>query len=256
MIFEYSYDFSELRQIAICAGNEILKIYNSTDFNIEIKKDKSPLTKADRLANVYICKKLKEIYPSIPILSEENEQIEYSERSHWNDCFIVDPLDGTKEFIKQNGEFTVNIAYVRKGKVLEGVVYAPVIKTLYFSQNGKSYKSVDGSKPISLPCTKSKTFKVVASRSHLSGKTLKFVEELKIKHPNAEVVHTGSSLKLCLVAEGNANIYPRLASTMEWDTAAAHAIVIGAGKNVYSVDTEKPLMYNKKELLNPHFVVR
>ncbi len=245
-----------LNEIVIGAGKEILKVYNSPDFDIEIKEDKSPLTKADKLANNFICKKLQELYPKIPILSEENDQLDYEQRKEWDACFIVDPLDGTKEFIKKNGEFTVNIAFAKYGRVVDGFVYAPVLNTLYYTEDGKSYKSVNGNEPTQLPLKeKQDNFKVVTSRSHLSGETLEFVETLKSKHSNLEMVSAGSSLKFCLVAEGSADIYPRLGPTMEWDTAAAHAVVENAGAKVLIHETNESLSYNKEDLLNPYFIV-
>jgi 3'(2'), 5'-bisphosphate nucleotidase len=247
------------------AGDAIMEVYN-TSFNVEFKEDKSPLTEADQRANTIINSFLKKT--PIPIISEENKQIDYKIRKDWDTCWIVDPVDGTKEFIKQNGEFTVNIALVHKGKPVLGVIYVPVIKTLYFANvtDGKAFKaelsnhntSIDSVIELSKPLKtklKSNTIEIVGSRSHMSKETLDFVDELKTLGKTVEIVSKGSSLKFCLVAEGNADIYPRFAPTMEWDTAAGQAICNAVGVDVISKETNKPLLYNKKDLLNPWFIV-
>jgi len=247
------------------AGEVIMQIYNS-EIEVEYKDDKSPLTEADKRANDIINSFLKPT--NIPIISEENKQINYSDRKHWNTCWIVDPVDGTKEFIKRNGEFTVNIALIEDNLPKLGVIYVPVIKTLYFADVVKrqAYKSVLISHDstieeiislASLLKTKppSNSVDVVGSRSHMSQETLDFVENLKSLGKNVSIVSKGSSLKFCLVAEGNADVYPRFAPTMEWDTAAGQAICNAVGVEVISEATKEPLLYNKENLLNPWFVV-
>ena len=257
-------DIKKIRQIAQHAGDEIMEIYQK-DFQIEYKDDKSPLTEADTKSNEIICKALIELYPTIPILSEENKEVIYEERKDWEYYWCIDPIDGTKEFIKKNDEFTVNIALIHKGIPMLGVVYAPAIDKMYSSKKDES-AFLNGER---LPLKqKEKEFTVVASKSHLSEETQSFIDDLKTQYPSLIAESKGSSLKLCMVAEGEADIYPRIAPTMEWDTAAAHAIVLEAGKNVYEYNEEvsaleylqfgskvKPMVYNKKNLLNPYFVV-
>ena len=248
------------------AGEAIMEIYDSV-FEIEYKDDKSPLTEADKKSNDIINGFLKPT--GIPIISEENKQIEYSKRKNWKQYWIVDPVDGTKEFIKRNGEFTVNIALVEKGTPLFGVIYVPASKTLYFGEvrHKKAYKASldlhDQSIEEVLNVTNtlkpkdqtSNKMQVVGSRSHMNQDTLDFVETLKAKGHEVEIVSKGSSLKFCLVAEGKADVYPRFAPTMEWDTAAGQAICNAVGVNVISQETQGPLLYNKENLLNPWFLV-
>jgi len=252
-------------QASLEAGKAILEVYSSDDFSVEIKGDDSPLTRADKNANDVINSYL--IKTPIPIISEENRQLDFSERKDWDTCWIVDPLDGTKEFIKRNGEFTVNIALIENGNPILGVIYVPVSKTLYFTSEdaSKAYKiSIDG--PITMeaifenaseikPQTeKHSLVKIVGSRSHLNDDTKTFISEIEARN-QVEIVSKGSSLKFCLVAEGEANIYPRFAPTMEWDTAAGQAICQAAGVKVIDNNTKKPLQYNKENLLNPYFLV-
>jgi 3'(2'), 5'-bisphosphate nucleotidase len=252
---------------AITAGEEILKIYKK-DFKIEFKDDKSPLTEADLASNKIIMDKLKQT--EIPIISEENKQIDYEVRKSWDQCWIVDPIDGTKEFIKKNGEFTVNIALVEKGVTKLGVIYVPVSKELYYTNSNKtkSYKTIisnedksfekllfketDIIQPKALDLSK---IKVVGSRSHMNEETLKYFENLKKQFQEVEIVSKGSSLKFCLVAEGKADVYPRFAPTMEWDTAAGQAICESVGLKVMDQSTQKPMLYNRKNLLNNYFLV-
>lgn len=250
---------------SIEAGEAIMKVYGSNEFNIEIKDDNSPLTIADKNANDVINSYL--ITTRIPIISEENKQAPYSERKVWDTCWIVDPLDGTKEFIKRNGEFTVNIALVTNGKPVLGVIYVPVFKTLYFSsESNKSYKiSLDttnvtadyilrNASEINPDSEINPPIKIVGSRSHLNDATKAFISEVENKNA-VEIVSKGSSLKFCLVAEGAAHIYPRFAPTMEWDTAAGHAICKGVGVKVIDQTTQKEMQYNKADLLNNYFLV-
>ncbi|NLP59241.1 3'(2'),5'-bisphosphate nucleotidase CysQ [Lutibacter sp. B1] len=262
------YEYQIAVEASVAAGNSIMKIYDK-DFHIDYKKDDSPLTEADQAANSIIMSYLEKT--GVPIISEENKQISYEERKKWTSCWIVDPLDGTKEFIKKNGEFTVNIALVINGLVEFGVIYVPATKTLYYGDVSKkcSYKktlekhflgakllseikSAEKIKPKSL---KDK-IRVVGSRSHMSDETVLFMNDLKENSDkHIEVVSKGSSLKFCLVAEGKADIYPRFAPTMEWDTAAGQAICKASGVEVISLETNKPMLYNKENLLNSWFKV-
>ncbi|MBT0881434.1 MULTISPECIES: 3'(2'),5'-bisphosphate nucleotidase CysQ [unclassified Campylobacter] len=239
----------EIINIALNAGRYALDIFNN-DFNIYYKNDKSPLTEADLVVNDYICKSLAQY--SIPIISEENKNIQYSVRKNWKYCWLIDPIDGTKEFINKNKEWTINIALIHNGQPILGVVYAPALKLLYNAQQNKgAYKN-----NVKLPLELNKnTYKIVASKSHLNDETKYFIDNIKT-NLDKEFISIGSSLKLCLVASGEADCYPRLAPTMEWDTAAAHIIVSESGKNVYNYHTLKPLKYNKENLLNPYFVAK
>lgn len=252
-------------QASIEAGNAIMEVY-AKEIDVEIKDDKSPLTQADKNANDVINSYL--IDTKIPIISEENKQLNYSQRKDWEYCWIVDPLDGTKEFIKRNGEFTVNIALIKNGTPLLGVIYVPVSKTLYYTSDNtsKSFKidlenedlTLDtifkNSKEINPTITNDKLVRIVGSRSHLNDDTKDFISKIE-KNKETEIVSKGSSLKFCLVAEGEADIYPRFAPTMEWDTAAGQAICQAAGVKVIDNNTNLPLKYNKENLLNPYFLV-
>lgn len=253
---------------AIAGGVEILEVYNNEETQVELKDDNSPLTQADNRSNDAIEARLADT--NIPILSEEGKSIAYSERSNWNTLWVVDPLDGTKEFIKRNGEFTVNIALVKNGEPILGVIYVPVAKDLYFAAQGLgsykigrvgSYTEVENLEGISnaakkLPIEQKRAFTVVGSRSHMNDETKAFIEKLEAEHGEAEILSRGSSLKICMVAEGNADVYPRFAPTMEWDTAAGHAIAKYAGFEMTLHDSNQPLRYNKEDLLNPWFIVQ
>lgn len=255
---------------ALKAGEEILKIYDdpASDFEIERKADNSPLTVADRKSNEIIMEFLQQT--PYPVISEENKMIPYDERRHWPVVWIVDPLDGTKEFIKRNGEFTVNIALIYEGRPALGVIYLPVKKILYYGtlQGGAFRADHVTHSTLTEPETLEKqamrlpvqrqdsSYVVVASRSHLSPETEAFVNQLKQQHPQVQLTSIGSSIKICLVAEGTADIYPRFAPTMEWDTAAGHALAKAAGKEMYREDGITPLEYNKENLLNPWFIVK
>lgn len=234
------------------AGIKILEVYNSEDFGVEEKGDHSPLTKADQLAHETIVEKLKET--ELPILSEEGAKIPYEERKEWEYFWMVDPLDGTKEFIKKNGEFTVNIALIHNQKPILGVVYAPVLDKLYFGGEGiGAFKSENMDPQVELKIIENENGakRIVASRSHLNEETKKYIEQYK----NAETVSMGSSLKFMLIADSEADIYPRFAPTMEWDTAAANAVLRGLNIEVINMDDNMPLRYNKENLLNPNFKV-
>lgn len=245
-------------QVAKQAGLAILEIYNSDDFDVQIKGDNSPLTKADLAAHNIIVSELEKQFTKIPCLSEESTGIEFEERRQWQSCFVIDPLDGTKEFIARNDEFTVNIALVVDGKPVLGVIYAPVLNTMYYAASGiGAFKQVGNSSPkgISVRHLQQKNgdnhFTVVASRRHGLDK----VETLCQNFASYDLTSRGSSLKMCLVAEGSADLYPRLALTSEWDTAAAQAIVEQAGGKILQLDFTD-MTYNQKEsLLNPFFLV-
>jgi len=250
---------------ALEAAKEILKIYHSDDFEVQLKSDDSPLTKADLVSHQLIESYLKPT--NIPILSEEGKDISFDERKDWNELWIVDPIDGTKEFIKRNGEFTVNIALIENHIPTLGVVYAPVLNQLYFSSKklGSFKLSVDLTdydvenlidSSVKLPLIREdKTYTIVASRSHLSKETLDFIEGIKKDKGDVHLISKGSSLKLCLVAEGSADCYPRFAPTMEWDTAAGQAICEHAGFRVIDWVTQQNLLYNRPKLLNNWFIV-
>ena len=251
-INNFELNIEDVLEIARKAGEEVLKIYNK-DFEVEYKDDKSPLTIADKISHNLIVEGLKKY--NLPILSEEGKNISYEERKKWELFWMIDPLDGTKEFVKKNGEFTINIALIYKNEPIFGVVYAPVLNWLYFNDNKNAYK-IENNKLIKLPFKRDNNkFIIVASRSHLNEETKKFIDSIKTDKQK-EFISIGSSLKLCLVAEGKADIYPRLAPTMEWDTAAADAIVRKVGKKVYQVENNLFLEYNKENLLNPIFLVK
>ncbi|GLB48649.1 3'(2'),5'-bisphosphate nucleotidase CysQ [Neptunitalea lumnitzerae] len=253
---------------SIVAGEKIMYIYDNEDFEVDFKSDDSPLTKADLASHNEIVAILENT--DIPVLSEEGKNIPYADRKGWEQLWIVDPIDGTKEFIKKNGEFTVNIALIENQKAVLGVIYVPVLKELYFSsvEHGafKCYDVTAFDKESledwiaasdKLPVDKGRTkFTVVASRSHLSPETEAFIEDLKKEHGEIDTISKGSSLKLCMVAEGEADCYPRFAPTMEWDTAAGQAICEHAGFEVIDYKTQKPMLYNREELLNNWFLVK
>lgn len=237
------------KEAALKAGEAIINIYESGDFSVEAKADDSPLTLADKASHNQIVAFLEKT--NIPILSEEGAKIPYEVRKDWEHFWMIDPLDGTKEFIKKNGEFTVNIALVNKTKVVLGVVFTPVLKEMFWAIAGKgAYK--DGNKlSVNEFSLTDSQLKVVASRSHLNDATQEFLDNLN----SPEVVSKGSSLKLLMVAEGEADLYPRYAPTMEWDTAAAQIVVEEAGGKVTIKDSESAVQYNKEDLLNPYFLV-
>jgi len=252
-------------QAAIEGGKAIMDVY-ATDFDVLTKKDDSPLTIADKNANAIINEYLETT--EIPIISEENKQLDYSERKEWRRSWMVDPLDVTKEFIKRNGDFTVNIALIEEGAPILGIIYIPVTKMLYFTSEdaSSSYKTViNPEKETSVeaiianatqifPSEKKNPLKIMGSRSHLNEATKDFISEIE-KEYTVDMVSRGSSLKFCVIAEGGAHMYPRFAPTMEWDTAAGHAICKAVGVEVIDQETQKPLRYNKKNLLNPYFLV-
>lgn len=253
----------------IAGGQRILEVYNSSDFDISLKDDDSPLTKADLAAN----KEIMSYLTSTPheVISEENKALPYAARKNWKSLWIVDPLDGTKEFIKRNGEFTVNIALLVEGKLQLGVIYVPVTRKLYFGNvEEQSAMIIEDVKDVFSSgeqiLAKAKEIKasesvneirVVGSKSHMNDETRNYVDRLRSQSEmDVTVLSRGSSLKLCMIAEGEADVYPRYAPTMEWDTAAGQAICEAAGAEVLQKDSGEPLQYNKEDLLNPHFIVK
>jgi 3'(2'), 5'-bisphosphate nucleotidase len=251
---------------ALEAGKAILNIYNTDDFGVELKGDNSPLTKADTASHNVIMSYLSKT--NIPVLSEEGKSIPYADRKNWTQLWIVDPIDGTKEFIKRNGEFTVNIALIENQRPELGVIFVPALGELYFStRSAGAFKvAVDVAtytiekiitKATKLPMERTdKTFTIVASRSHMSPETEMYVDEMREKHGDINLISKGSSLKLCMVAEGQADCYPRFAPTMEWDTAAGQAICEHAGFRVMDWETQEDMLYNREDLLNAWFLVK
>lgn len=246
------------------AGKAIMDIYEGEDLGVEYKEDASPLTRADRAAHHVIMRLLEPT--GIPVLSEEGKHMPFEDRSEWDELWIVDPVDGTKEFIKRNGEFTVNIALVRQGRVAGGVVFAPVLGHVYVGVVGEGAWRLEVSTGadvevawndrMALPMDiEQRPFTVVASRSHMSPETQAYVEEAKSIHGEVNLISKGSSLKLCMVAEGTADAYPRFAPTMEWDTAAGQAVCEAAGCDVIDQNTGEPMRYNREDLLNAWFLV-
>jgi len=250
------FDTDAVISLAQEAGKKILSIY-SQGFDVYEKADKSPLTEADLLSHKKIIKGLAHIAPDIPILSEESSKDEISNRLNWETYWLIDPLDGTKEFVKRNGEFTVNIALVHKHEPVFGVVHAPVLELTYWGGKNLGAHKVQDSKSNVIHIRKRPSdkadWKIVGSRSHQSDGFKSFIE----KYPGAEIISMGSSLKLCLVAEGGADLYPRLGLTSEWDTAASQAVVEAAGGQVLRMPEMTSLRCNENEssLLNPHFLV-
>lgn len=254
---------------AVMAGNAALEIYNK-DFSVTEKSDHSPLTLADTRSHEIICQALE---PSgVPVLSEEGADIAYSQRKHWQRLWIVDPLDGTKEFIKRNGEFTINIALIEDQAPVMGVIYVPVQSRLFYAMHGRGAWRTEIAHPadienisidalmeaavaVSARVDASRPYTIVGSRSHPTPEVGQFVEEKKRVYEQVAFISAGSSLKFCQVAEGRADIYPRFGPTMEWDTAAGHAIASAAGARVFRRDTGGELLYNKENLTNPWFVV-
>ena len=248
----------QLEAIARKAGAGILSVYESEDFDVESKGDGSPLTRADQTSHEIIVAGLSELTPEVPVVSEESGATEMDSRLGCETYWLVDPLDGTKEFIKRNGEFTVNIALIQRGQPVYGIVYAPVLDWCFYG--GREYGSwrVDGigKTPEKMLVSERAegTMTVVASRSHRGEAVDAFVASLSGQFGEPVVRSMGSSLKICLVATGEADVYPRLGPTCEWDTAAAHAVVLGAGGKVIDA-AGTPLVYSKPDILNPWFLV-
>lgn len=254
---------------ALCGGDEIVKIYE-TDFKVNYKDDKSPVTLADKNASEKIDSQLADF--GYPFLSEESEHANYEIRKNWNRYWLVDPLDGTKEFIKKNGEFTVNIALIENQIPIIGVIFSPILKDLYFAAKNYGAFKLSGKMliqikdltideliqhSIKLPrVKKTSDYTVVASRSHLTTETHQHIERLKLQHKTINITTIGSSLKLCWIAEGIANEYPRFGNIMEWDTAAGHAILKEAGAEIIDCTTQLPMIYNKPSLKNNWFIAQ
>ncbi len=273
---------------ALEAGKAIMEVYGMEERGIELKADDSPLTLADKRAHEIILEHLTQT--GLPVLSEEGKHLPYQERKHWKSFWLVDPLDGTKEFIKRNGEFTVNIALIKGQDPVFGVIYVPVTDELYVgivgengavAKNGAPAKKIDNASKQhfsedprnwpgkNLPNTGTNSYGIVASRSHPSKETQAFIDEIKKTKQDVRIISKGSSLKICMVAEGQADIYPRFGPTYEWDTAAGHAIAVASGARVMKVDVggdtskantikmgNETLRYNKEHLLNPWFIVK
>ena len=244
-----------VRRIAQEAATAILQVYETADFRVDVKADNSPLTEADLAAHHHIVNSLHALTPDIPVLSEESQGITYAERRQWSQFWLVDPLDGTREFVQRNGEFTVNIALVRQHTAVLGVVHIPVQHVTYWAAAGLGAFRTRGNETVPLHAQAAlvQPLKVVASRMHAGPATEALLHNLRQQYA-LDVVSKGSALKLCMVAEGEADLYPRLGPTMEWDTAAAQCIVEQAGGHVTTLDNT-PLQYNKENLLNPFFMV-
>jgi 3'(2'), 5'-bisphosphate nucleotidase len=246
---EIHYSLSEVLRDA---GRAIMNVYGSF-ISVTLKNDQSPLTEADERSHEIISEYLKRHYP-FPILSEEGKAVPYQLRKNWEQFWLVDPLDGTKEFVKRNGEFTVNIALIRKNRPVIGAIYVPALDVLYFAEKGGgSYKTENGTTK-RLPLSMHSGFTIVGSRSHASPDFDNYLRVLEQRHGTVQVIPAGSSLKFCLVAEGKANLYPRLGPTMEWDTAAGQMIVEEAGGRVMETGSSRSLSYNKESLINPFFI--
>lgn len=249
-------DYADLgrrvREMAYRAGEAIVEIYQQVDPEVTFKSDDSPLTAADLASHRIIVEALQSLDPAIPVLSEEGAGQPYATRAGWRRFWLVDPLDGTKEFVKKNGEFTVNIALVEEGEPTLGVVHAPVVGRTYWGARGLGAWCLEGDETVAIEATGTSGagLVVVASRSHAGAHMGPFLGHLG----DHRLTSMGSSLKLCLVADGTADVYPRLGPTMEWDTAAAHGVVLGAGGQVLDFSGH-PLRYNKENLLNPFFIV-
>ena len=252
----YSKELQIALEAAVKAGENIMEVYNSTEsINYERKADDSPLTIADKKSHNTIIDFLKDT--DIDIISEESKSIEYQERKNWEEYWLIDPLDGTKEFIKKNGEFTVNIALIKNNKPHLGIVYCPVKKILYWNDNNKKVfkrekeetREIKKRKPIN---ENEEGLRVVVSRSHMSEETSEYINKLT----RPELISCGSSLKFLYIADNKADIYPRFGPTMEWDTAAAHSILNALEIHVINLDTGRELSYNKENLLNPYFIIK
>jgi len=254
-------------EAALKAGEAILKVYASA-ITVEYKSDRSPLTEADKNAHAVIYSFLEKT--ALPVLSEEGKEIPFEVRKQWEKFWMVDPLDGTKEFIRRNGEFTVNIALIENSAPELGVVYVPVQDLLFAAEvSTQKFYRLENAKLNWVPFSKNpeqfrhtgkmngtNSFRIVASRSHQSTETLQFIEAMKREYPQVELVSAGSSLKICMLADGRADIYPRFAPTMEWDTAAGHALLKAVGKNLMAYPSNHELQYNKPDLLNDWFIAK
>ena len=251
----------EIFEVIKKAGNEILKVYSGNDFQVETKSDKTPLTIADKKSNKVIINGLMTLFPELPVLSEESKKTPYYERKKWKYLWLIDPLDGTKEFIKKNGEFSINLALIKDSKPIFGILYLPVLGLFYYA--GKrygAYKIEKNGKTINLKPVKyykngiDRNIRVIFSKSHYNQETREYVDRIGKQYYHTEMISVGSAMKMAYLAEGKADIYPRLAPTMEWDIAAGQIIVEEAGGKVIDIPGKKPLFYNKEDLQNPWFV--
>lgn len=252
MELEERIELEKIIQLAEKAGQAILAVYKEKNFGVTLKKDASPVTHADKAAHQLILDGLKGLVPKLPVLSEESPEISYEERKDWAAYFLVDPLDGTKEFIKRNGEFTVNIALIEDRNPILGVVHAPASGKTYFASRGQgAFRIMSGGQPVRISVSHygNGKIRIIASRSHVDPSLARFLPRFK----EYEYMQLGSSLKFCLVAEGSAHLYPKWGPTMEWDTAAGQCIVEEAGGSVTDLQGD-PLVYNKPDLQNPHFL--
>lgn len=252
-------DVNEIIPIILEAGRKILSIYNQKNVLVTLKKDDSPLTEADLASHHYICKALQQLYPLIPIISEESSlSYSYAARRQFEYFFLIDPLDGTKEFIHRNGEFTINIALIHKNCPIMGVIYAPVFNMLYYAEEKKgAFKKIDDAF-FKLPLQMKKEnhcIRVLQSRSHHCQKNEIFLKEMEEQGKAVQMISVGSALKFGLIAEGKADIYARFSPSMEWDTAAGHLLINEIGKTLMIEGINQPLLYNKENLLNPGFIV-
>ncbi|MGE7023667.1 3'(2'),5'-bisphosphate nucleotidase CysQ [Solibacillus cecembensis] len=261
----------DIVKIAFEAGKHILDVYHSDSVEVDYKNDASPVTIADKKSHHSICQQLSIQYPNIPLISEEGDLPNYQQRKHWHTAWLIDPLDGTKEFIKRNGEFTVNIALIEKGTPILGVIYSPAQDLMYFASSWHgSYKLSNCRATLStiyseaelikaaekLPIFHSrKSLGIVVSRSHFSSDTQAYIDQIQQQVGDVHIIKAGSSIKMCLIAEGVAHIYPRLSYSMEWDTAAGEAIVTYSGGKVEEYGTHSPLQYNKVHLKNSFHIV-
>lgn len=259
--------FEQLILVAIRAGKAIMEVY-ATNFDVEIKPDQTPLTLADTRANDIIQQFLAQT--GIPMISEEGRNVPWHIRETWEQFWLVDPLDGTREFVHRNGEFSVNIALITNRIPVLGVIYAPVTDTLYWTDGHGAFRLDHAAgqaeanthlpalrrQALQLPLPRTESdFTIVASRSHLTSETMSYINRVKREHHNIRIVSRGSSLKMCMVAEGQADVYPRFGQTSEWDTAAGHAIILAAGGKVVLADQpHQALTYNKPDLQNPSFL--
>lgn len=245
----------KVAELAERAGEAIMEIYGRDDFETEYKDDESPLTAADKAAHRILVDGLEQLTPDVSVLSEESKDISYEDRRDWSDFWLVDPLDGTKEFIKRNDEFTVNVALIRRDEPVMGVVHAPALGTTYYGvkELGAFKSTGEGFDPIEVASKQQLPITVVVSRSHLRERDEQFIDQLRGRYDDVELSPTGSALKLCLVAEGKADVYPRFGPTMEWDIGAAQCVVEQAG-GIVRTEAGEALRYNKKDLVNPFFI--
>lgn len=257
---EVSVDISKIIEIAQQAGHLVMLIYNQTSLEVSHKADMSAITRADIESHTFIYQSLQRLYPTIPILSEEAEDHhDYEHRKNWDSFFLVDPLDGTKEFIKRNDEFTINIALIKNNQPVLGVIYAPAINALYYAEQGKGAFKLENKEPVFLPRDTLRlhnTLRVAVSRSHSCTQTDEFLKLLERSDNQIITIPSGSALKFGLIAEGSADIYPRFGPTMEWDTAAGHVLINEVGKKISLINSDQTLAYNKQKLVNPAFVVQ